>query len=162
MRNIMAAQYERFKSALEKVSMLDQADLDFGIYRIMNLKRQNITHFLVYELLPQIKGVEAFNYLIGSNVKTEYWYRNDNISVVQGRTHRDDHRTPVIWRNCKEIDNEELNLFFERMNFRTRDTVFDIIYVNGDSTPPNFRRDEEHWKVVLTEKEFAKRMFEDQ
>lgn len=104
--------------------------------------------------------VETFNYLIGLNVETEDWYRNDNICVVQGRTHRDNLRTLVIWRNCKEIDNDELNKFFERMDFRTRDSEYDIIYVNGDNTLPNLRRDEDHWKVVLTEEEFAKRMFE--
>lgn len=104
--------------------------------------------------------VETFNYLIGLNVDTEDWYRNDNICVVQGRTHRDNLRTLVIWRNCKEIDNDELNKFFERMDFRTRDSEFDVIYVNGDNTLPNLRRDEDHWKVVLTEEEFAKRMFE--
>lgn len=27
---------------------------------------------------------------------------------------------------------------------------------------PNLKRDEDHWKVVLTEEEFAKRMFEEQ
>lgn len=104
--------------------------------------------------------VETFNYLIGLNVDTEDWYRNDNICVVQGRTHRDNLRTLVIWRNCKEINNDELNKFFERMDFRTRDSEFDVIYVNGDNTLPNLRRDEDHWKVVLTEEEFAKRMFE--
>lgn len=104
--------------------------------------------------------VETFNYLIGLNVETEDWYRNDNICVVVGKTHRDNLRTLVIWRNCKEIDNEALNTFFERMDFRTRDTEFDVIYVNGDNTLPNLRRDEENWKVVLTEEEFAKRMFD--
>lgn len=104
--------------------------------------------------------VETFNYLIGLNVETEDWYKDGNICVVQGHTHRDNLSTLVIWRNCKEIDNEALNKFFERMDFRTRDSEFDVIYVNGDNTLPNLRRDEDHWKVVLTEEEFAKRMFE--
>ncbi|MCQ2315524.1 MAG: hypothetical protein MJZ85_02385 [Bacteroidales bacterium] len=104
--------------------------------------------------------VETFNYLIGLNVETEDWYRNDNICVVTGRTHRDKLRTLVIWRNCKAIDNGQLNEFFERMDFRTRDSEFDLIYVNGDNTLPNLRRDDENWKVVLTEEEFQKRMFE--
>ena len=105
--------------------------------------------------------VETFNYLIGLNVETEDWYKDDNICVVQGYTHRDNLHTLVIWRNCKEIDNEELNQFFERMDFRTRDSEFDLIYVNGDNTLPNLRRDEDNWKVVLIEEEFTKRMFED-
>jgi len=109
----------------------------------------------------KVDMVETFNYLIGLNVETEDWFENDNICVVQGKTHRRGLKTLVIWRNCEEIDNEKLCRFFERMDFRTRDTEFDLIYVNGDNALPNLRRDEENWKVVLTEEEFAKRMFEE-
>ena len=109
----------------------------------------------------KVDMVETFNYLIGLNVETEDWFENDNICVVQGKTHRGGLKTLVIWRNCEEIDNEKLCRFFERMDFRTRDTEFDLIYVNGDNTLPNLRRDKENWKVVLTEEEFAKRMFEE-
>jgi len=35
---------------------MDQADLDFGIYRIMNAKRDEIEKFLDDELLPQVKS----------------------------------------------------------------------------------------------------------
>ena len=108
----------------------------------------------------EVDMVETFNYLIGLNVETEDWYRDENICVVQGHTHRDNLHTLVIWRNCKEIDNEQLNQFFERMNFRTRDSEFDLIYVNGDNLLPNLKRDEDNWKVVLIEEEFTKRMFE--
>ena len=108
----------------------------------------------------EVDMVETFNYLIGLNVETEDWYRDENICVVQGYTHRDNLHTLVIWRNCKEIDNEQLNQFFERMDFRTRDSEFDLIYVNGDNLLPNLRRDEDNWKVVLIEEEFTKRMFE--
>ncbi|HCO96908.1 MAG TPA: site-specific DNA-methyltransferase, partial [Phycisphaerales bacterium] len=37
---------------------LDQADLDFGIYRIMNARRDEINQFLESDLLPQVR--EAF------------------------------------------------------------------------------------------------------
>lgn len=110
----------------------------------------------------KVDMVETFNYLIGLNVETEDWFEDDNICVVQGKTHRGGLKTLVIWRNCEEIDNEKLCRFFERMDFRTRDTEFDLIYVNGDNTLPNLRRDEENWKVVLTEEEFQKRMFENE
>ena len=109
----------------------------------------------------KVDMVETFNYLIGLNVETEDWFENDNICVVQGKTHRGGLKTLVIWRNCEETDNEKLCRFFERMDFRTRDTEFDLIYVNGDNTLPNLRRDEENWKVELIEKEFQKRMFEE-
>jgi adenine-specific DNA-methyltransferase len=109
----------------------------------------------------KVDMVETFNYLIGLNVETEDWYQDDNICVVQGKTHREGLKTLVIWRNCKEVNNDQLCMFFDKMDFRTRDTEFDLIYVNGDNTLPNLKRDEDHWKVVLTEEEFQKRMFEE-
>ena len=105
--------------------------------------------------------VETFNYLIGLNVETEDWYQDDNICIVQGRTHLEGIKTLVVWRNCKQIDNKKLDEFFDSIDFRTRYTKFDIIYVNGDNTLLNHRRGDEHWKVVLTEEEFQKRMFEE-
>lgn len=109
----------------------------------------------------KVDMVETFNYLIGLNVETEDWYLDDNICVVEGKTHRDGLKTLVIWRNCKVVDNDALCEFFRKRDFSTRNTDFDVIYVNGDNTLPNMRRDEEHWKVVLIEEEFAKRMFEE-
>ena len=85
----------------------------------------------------------------------------DCLSTVRRRAHRDGLKTLVIWRNCKVVDNNQLCMFFDKMDFRTRDTEFDVIYVNGDNTLPNLRRDEDHWKVVLIEEEFQKRMFEE-
>ena len=106
--------------------------------------------------------VDTFNYLIGLNVETEDWYQEDNICVVKGKTHRDGLKALVIWRNCNVVNNEALNKFFDSMDFCTQDTEFDLIYVNGDNTLPNLRRDEDCWKVVLIEEEFQKRMFEEE
>ena len=38
--------YQKLKNVLKEVFQLDQADLDFGIYRIMNQKRDDIIDFL--------------------------------------------------------------------------------------------------------------------
>ena len=54
----MSTNYEKLKAKLLELFMLDQPDLDFGIFRIMNSKRQEITQFLDNDLLPQVK--EAF------------------------------------------------------------------------------------------------------
>ncbi|HEV7681273.1 MAG TPA: DNA methyltransferase [Pyrinomonadaceae bacterium] len=45
----------KFKNLLAELFMFDQADLDFGIYRIMNAKRDEITRFLDSDLLPQVR-----------------------------------------------------------------------------------------------------------
>ena len=42
------------------------------------------------------------------------------------------------------------------------DREYDVIYVNGDNNLENIRRDDEQWKVVMTETEFKARMFEEE
>lgn len=103
--------------------------------------------------------VETFNYLIGLNVET-LRYPKDGYCVVEGTTHIGNERTLVIWRDCEKVSNEDLNEFFRKQAYCTTDSEFDKIYVNGDNTLPNIKTDEEHWKVVLIEEEFKKRMFE--
>lgn len=49
--------YKQFCELLRKMFMMDYADLDFGIYRIMNIKSQEITNFLDHNLLPQVKDI---------------------------------------------------------------------------------------------------------
>ena len=51
----MLTQYEKLKDILQEMFQMDQADLDFGIYRIMNAKRDEIEKFLDKELLPQVE-----------------------------------------------------------------------------------------------------------
>ena len=51
----MLNQYEKLKVILRDMFQMDQSDLDFGIYRIMNAKRDEIESFLDKELLPQVK-----------------------------------------------------------------------------------------------------------
>lgn len=57
----MTTQLERFQRTLRQLFMLDQADLDFGIYRIMNQKRNDIDRYLNMLLPRQVKGVLAEN-----------------------------------------------------------------------------------------------------
>ncbi len=50
------ANYQKLMAVLSELFQLDQADLDFGIYRIMNAKRDEIIRFLDEDLMPQIKA----------------------------------------------------------------------------------------------------------
>jgi adenine-specific DNA-methyltransferase len=54
----MSQNLERLKQLLAELFQLDQAELDFGIYRIMNARREEILRFLDRDLLPQVR--EAF------------------------------------------------------------------------------------------------------
>ena len=46
--------YEEFVAKLQELFMMDHAELDFGIYRIMNQKRDDIQDFLENRLLKQV------------------------------------------------------------------------------------------------------------
>ena len=48
--------FDRLKAILREMFQLDRGDLDFGLYRIMNLKAKEIEAFLEYDLLPQVRG----------------------------------------------------------------------------------------------------------
>ena len=53
----MASLTENQKKLMDKLTEMfqfDQADLDFGIYRIMNYKRDEIRRFLENDLMSQI------------------------------------------------------------------------------------------------------------
>ena len=54
----MSENYKKLIRTLRQLFEMDKADLDFGIYRIMNQKRDEINKFLEKDLLPQVK--EAF------------------------------------------------------------------------------------------------------
>lgn len=62
--------YNKLQAVLTEVFQLDQADLDFGIYRIMNQKRDAINDFLQNSLPKQVKELLEKN-LSGDNVKIQ-------------------------------------------------------------------------------------------
>jgi adenine-specific DNA-methyltransferase len=55
----MSKNYDKLIGLLKELFQFDRADLDFGIFRIMNQKRDEISAFLEKDLLPQVK--EAFS-----------------------------------------------------------------------------------------------------
>lgn len=55
----MPTNLDKLRSKLAELFQLDQADLDFGIYRIMNSKREEILRFLDKDLLPQVQSALA-------------------------------------------------------------------------------------------------------
>ena len=55
----MPTKFDRLQAKLAELFQLDRGDLDFGIYRIMNLRREEISRFLNEELLPQVRTALA-------------------------------------------------------------------------------------------------------
>ena len=50
-----APKLDKLRAVLREMFQLDRGDLDFGLYRIMNLKSAEIVSFLDNDLLPQVK-----------------------------------------------------------------------------------------------------------
>jgi adenine-specific DNA-methyltransferase len=101
--------------------------------------------------------IETFNYLLGLRVK--HIDHLGGFRVVEG-TNPDNEKVLVIWRNTKEKSNADLDRFFKKQAYKSVDTEFQLIYVNGDHNLENLRRPDETWKVRLIEREFQQRMFE--
>ena len=91
--------YQKLINVLKEVFQIDQADLDFGIYRIMNQKRDDITDFLDNRLLPQVKDILAKNGS-GSNSKTQ---EELNTAIEQARALGID---PNTLPKVKELQNK--------------------------------------------------------
>ena len=101
--------------------------------------------------------VETFNWLLGLRVKHIDAIRG--FHVVQG-TNPAGEKALVIWRNTREKTNTDLDEFFLKQGYNTRDMEFDLIYVNGDNNLENLKRPDETWKVRLIEEEFKSLMFD--
>jgi len=51
----MTENFNRLVALLRELFQMDRPDLDFGIYRIMNQKRKDVSAFLENDLLPQVR-----------------------------------------------------------------------------------------------------------
>ncbi|NOJ28360.1 MAG: site-specific DNA-methyltransferase, partial [Nitrososphaera sp.] len=51
----MSQAYDKLVALLQELFQLNQPELDFGIYRILNAKSKEIINFLNNDLLPQVK-----------------------------------------------------------------------------------------------------------
>jgi len=52
----MNQNYQKLKNLLRELFQLDQPDLDFGLYRVMHAKSDEVTQFLDKDLLPQVEA----------------------------------------------------------------------------------------------------------
>jgi len=101
--------------------------------------------------------VETFNYLLGLRVSHTDTIRG--FKVVTGLNPTGE-KTLVIWRNVAEKSNADLDAFFQKQGYNTKDMEFAVIYVNGDNNLENLKRADETWKVRRTEDEFKRLMFD--
>ena len=82
--------------------------------------------------------------------------------TVTGTT-PDGRRTLIIWRKLNgepEQDNLVLDEWFTRQGYSSKDSEFDLIYVNGGNNLENLKTPDDTWKVRLIEEDFHRLMFE--
>lgn len=94
----------------------------------------------------------------------KWWFRNVTGTLLDGR------RVLVIWRKRPggetpeglEQDNLVLDEWFKsKQGYSTKDSEFDLIYVNGTNNLENLKTPDDLWKVRLIEEDFFRLMFED-
>jgi adenine-specific DNA-methyltransferase len=91
-----------------------------------------------------------------------WWFRTVTGTTPDGR------RTLIIWRKRPggedrkgiERDNLVLDEWFQKQGYSSKDSEFDLIYVNGDNNLENLKAPDDTWKVRLIEEDFFRLMFE--
>lgn len=86
-----------------------------------------------------------------------FWFRTVTGTTPDGR------KTLVIWRKLTgnpEEDNLVLDEWFTKQGYSSKDSEFDLIYVNGGNNLENLRAPDDTWKVRLIEEDFHRLMFE--
>lgn len=121
--------------------------------------------------------VETFNWLLG--LKVRHIDCIQGFRIVEG-TNPKGEKVLVIWRKIRDLAetdikkiedareqaNRDLEAFFQKQQYNTLDSEFDLIYVNGDNNLMNVPLDpdtegvEPRYKVRLIEEEFKRLMFD--
>lgn len=137
--------------------------------------------------LRKVDLCETFNYLIGLSVtrqssvtyysaaSDENGAYEDAVKLIPDNSGKyafmqiegtlpNGERALVIWRTIDgdvRKSNAALDAYFLKHRINPQDREYDVIFVNGDNNLENLRTDKEIWKVVMTETEFKRRMFEE-
>jgi len=91
------------------------------------------------------------------DAKGPYWFRTVSGTSPEGC------KTLVIWRKLTgdlERDNLVLDEWFAKQGYSSKDSEFDLIYVNGSNNLENLKAPDDTWKVRLIEEDFHSRMWE--
>lgn len=106
--------------------------------------------------------VETFNWLLGLTVLAQGGgadKKSGGVQWVEG-TNPEGDKVLVLWRNTTAVDADALNDWCKKQKVSVLDGEFGLIYINGDHHLENLRREDQTWKVRLTDEEFPKLMWE--
>ena len=125
----MSPQFEKFRDTLQQVFMLDQADLDFGIYRIMNQRRADIEKYLNEDLVNQVKEVVD----AGSATKRAQLSKELNEAVKAAESLGvDPKQLPKVQSICAELESLGSSTDLENQVYDHLATFFKRYYEGGD------------------------------
>jgi adenine-specific DNA-methyltransferase len=125
----MTPNYEKLKRTLQDVFMLDKAELDFGIYRIMNQKRKEIEDFLEIDLLPQVKTILEENQ--SNERKGLETQLAEKIAQIKGLGYNPD-ENPVVQQMVESLTQYGNMDSLEDSVFSHLASFFKRYYDNGD------------------------------
>ena len=86
-----------------------------------------------------------------------HWFRTVTGTTPDGR------KALVIWRKLTtdpEQDNLVLDEWFAKQGYSSKDSEFDVIWVNGGNNLENLKTPDDRWKVRLIEEDFHRLMFD--
>jgi len=114
----------------------------------------------------KIDLVETFNYLIGLRVKHLQHWPERGICIIEGMLPSGENAL-ILWRDCEKVGYEALNKFCDSMGINPRESIYDVVYINGDNTVANQSQslDSEGGitkilKLRQIEEEFLSKMFQ--
>lgn len=125
----MATQLERFQRTLRQMFMLDQAELDFGIYRIMNQKRGEIDCYLNSTLPTQVKQLLSSN--ASSHVADLQRKLAETVAQIQSLGY-DPETNPKVIALKEELANAGSSDELENNVYSHLATFFSRYYDGGD------------------------------
>lgn len=125
----MSEAYKKLIKTLQTIFEMDKADLDFGIYRIMNQKREEINRFLEHDLLPQVQ--EAFaDYAKGG--KSEVQAELDQLIKTLTEAGMDPEQSPKV-KELREKAKASVDMVaLENEVYSHLHTFFSRYYDKGD------------------------------
>ncbi len=157
--------YQKFRSLLEELFQFESADLDFGIYRIMNARRDRIENFLNEELEEKVKEeLEEFKNIEQGDVQQELEEAKEDIQEnfpqwadENGRVDEDEipedakgiaqeHKERYL-NAKKELEKAEIGEETEAAIYQDLYRFFQRYYKDGDFIPQRRAANQEKYAI---------------
>jgi len=128
---VVREKFDLLRALLRRMFQLDRGDLDFGLYRIMKLKSEEVEAFLADDLLPQVK--EALR-LAGHRELVSLEQKIEDDAEAQSRLGLDPDRrpAPALADKHEQIGEIKKDVLAEADVFHHLAAFFDRYYSEGD------------------------------